>query len=107
MQLIAQPRSHDQRTPLLADNGLIDWPDIRFRAYCFHRYRLNKGIYNTIDQWLYDHGWESIHRRRKMLILFLESGGSRETSEEGMFFSFGKGNLIPQLEAFVKSVGST
>jgi riboflavin kinase len=81
--------------------GVYEWPDLAFHHYCLQMYRLNRGIYNTIDQWLYDNGYPEIKRRRKMIIRFLDLMTLRQAEEGRKFLSFGKGNLIVELTEFV------
>jgi len=81
-------------------------PDIRFCQYCFEKYRLNRGVYNTIDTWLYDHGYRNVTVRRELALAFLEFHHRTEPLEEGMkFYKFGKGNLVERLAAFVRHSG--
>ncbi|MDF2669187.1 MAG: RNA-binding protein [Paenibacillus sp.] len=74
-------------------------PDYKFVTYCFEQFGLNKGIYNTIDDWLYEYGFLHIVERRRIIIAFLQSlqgGHSRNT-----FLKFGKGGLTKQLYDFI------
>lgn len=79
---------------------LFEWPDLAFHHYCLQMYRLNRGTYNTIDQWLFDNGYPEIKRRRKMIIVFLERMVKMQAEEGRKFLSFGKGNLIVELSHF-------
>lgn len=48
----------------------LNLPDLQFFNWCHSQFRVNKGIYNTIDQWFYDEGIENIHPRRVHVIAF-------------------------------------
>jgi len=86
----------------LTDADLVHLPDIQFVTYCFQAFGLNRGIYNTIDQWLYDSGYRDVLERRKATVSFLsllsEKGG-RERS--GSLLRFGKGGVTKQLYDFI------
>ena len=82
------------------NSSLYEWPDLAFHHYCLHMYRLNRGTYNTIDQWLYDNGYPEIKSRRKMIIRFLDLMAQSQADEGRKFLSFGKGNLIVELSQF-------
>jgi riboflavin kinase len=83
--------------------SLYEWPDLAFHHYCLQTFRLNRGSYNTIDQWLFDNGYPEIRRRRKLIIQFLELMQQSPTAEERKFLSFGKGKLIVELSQFAAS----
>lgn len=51
---------------------IIHLPDLQFVRYCEKKYKVNRGIYNTIDSWLYGKGLYNIEVRRKVIIQFLE-----------------------------------
>ncbi|OMF23440.1 hypothetical protein BK133_24430 [Paenibacillus sp. FSL H8-0548] len=82
------------------NSSLYEWPDLAFHHYCLQMYQLNKGIYNTIDQWLYDNGYPEIKRRRRMIIQFLDTMQQSRSEERRKFLSFGKGNLVVELSQF-------
>lgn len=82
------------------NSSLYEWPDLAFHHYCLQVYRLNRGTYNTIDQWLFDNGYPEIKRRRKMIIRFLDLMAQSQADEGRKFLSFGKGNLIVELSQF-------
>ncbi|OBZ13958.1 hypothetical protein A7975_12075 [Bacillus sp. FJAT-26390] len=84
---------------------VYEWPDLAFHHYCLQMYQLNRGVYNTIDQWLYDNGYPEIKRRRKMIIRFLDLMAKKQAEEGRKFLSFGKGNLIVELSEFVAEHG--
>ncbi|OME80724.1 hypothetical protein BK120_18780 [Paenibacillus sp. FSL A5-0031] len=81
-------------------SSLYEWPDLAFHHYCLQMYRLNRGVYNTIDQWLYDNGYAGIKGRRKMIIQFLDHMIKLQAEEGHKYLSFGKGNLVAQLSQF-------
>lgn len=83
-----------------ANSTLYEWPDLAFHHYCLQVYQLNRGIYNTIDQWLFDNGYPEIRRRRKLIVAFLDQAAQPEPAGKRKFLSFGKGNLIVELSRF-------
>ncbi|MFY4775822.1 hypothetical protein [Metabacillus sp. RGM 3146] len=81
----------------------LHFPDLKFQQYCKEKYGVNRGIYNTIEEWLYSRGAYEILKRRKWLLLFLEFAKSRQQNEQALqLFKIGKGELIPSLEVFYK-----
>jgi len=85
----------------------IHLPDIRFSRYCLEKFRLNRGVYNTIDMWLYDYGFREVAERRKLALAFLEFHYRKEPTDEGAaFYKFGRGNLVERLTAFVQTAVS-
>ncbi len=81
----------------------VHLPDIRFSQYCLATYRLNRGVYNAIDMWLYDNGYRSVEERRMLTLAFLDASRRSEPMAEGAkFYTFGKGNLVERLAQFVQ-----
>ena len=74
-------------------------PDNRFVSYCFERYGLNRGVYNTIDDWFYRHGVTSITERREFIIIFLVSLQEGRATYGPL--KFGKGVLTKRLLDFM------
>ncbi|MED4600773.1 RNA-binding protein [Paenibacillus validus] len=77
-------------------------PDFQFVTYCFEQYGLNRGIYNTVDEWLYRFGIRDIVARRQTIVDFLTSLQGEDRSK-GVYLKFGKGGLTKQLSEFVVS----
>ncbi|WP_159883694.1 RNA-binding protein [Paenibacillus puerhi] len=78
----------------------VQLPDIQFVTYCFEHYGLNRGIYNTVDEWLYEFGIRDIINRRRLIVEFLESLQGTERTR-GTYLKFGKGGLTKQLSDFI------
>ncbi|WP_209123570.1 hypothetical protein [Alkalihalobacillus sp. BA299] len=78
------------------ENNRINDPDLTFVNYCIEKYKINRGVYNTIDTWFFNNGERNILRRRKMIILFLSS----LYLPQKRFMSFGKGGLTEKLNYF-------
>lgn len=77
--------------------------DVEFARYLIERFGLNRGVYNTIDAWLYEQGFRDIVRRRRYIIDFLqsivESAPYASAGREGIGIKFGKGQLIAALRS--------
>lgn len=73
----------------------LQWPDLQFINWCSSQYGINRGIYNTIDAWMYEYGILELKERRKMMILFLQQACQRDEDK------FGKGGLARNLEQFI------
>ncbi|MFC5541876.1 MAG: hypothetical protein C0P75_005120 [Bacilli bacterium] len=76
-------------------NELLHLPDLQFSQYCEQQFSVNKGIYNTIDQWFYRKGIINILARREKILLFMLYSCS--TKEK---VKFGPGGLTKALEDF-------
>lgn len=91
-------------SPTITSAELQHLPDILFVSYCFEAFGLNRGIYNTIDQWLYDFGCAHIVHRRHIILAFLEEMQSKfGRDNNGTILRFGKGGLTKQLYDFISS----
>ncbi|EGQ26487.1 hypothetical protein ABZ756_10170 [Mammaliicoccus sciuri] len=79
----------------------IHLPDIAFVRLCNDRFGVNKGLYNTIDTFFYDRGFEEILERRKNVLVFLEyikrTSGTKEQRVK-----FGSGGLSLKIEEYLK-----
>lgn len=76
-------------------NELLHLPDLKFSQYCEEHFSVNKGIYNTIDQWFYRKGITDILERREKIILFIIDNCSNKGKVK-----FGPGGLKKALEDF-------
>jgi len=77
------------------EQAQLQWPDLQFINWCRRHYAINRGIYNTIDAWLYEYGILELKERRKVMILFLQQAGQKDGDK------FGKGGLARNLEQFI------
>lgn len=75
---------------------LFHLPDLQFVQFCERKFSLNKGIYNTIDNWFYKMGITNILDRRKMILQFMVINCSNKTKVK-----FGPGGLTKKLENFL------
>ena len=74
---------------------LIHLPDLQFAQFCEQHFSVNKGIYNTIDDWFYKKGIVNLlERRRKIFQFMLFSCSNKEKVK------FGPGGLAKALEDF-------
>lgn len=87
----------------IAEDEMLQLPDYRFVIYCFEQFGLNRGIYNTIDEWLYDQGYVNIIERRRELVRFLSAVQAGGRKQGDRFLKFGKGGLMKRLGEFVEA----
>ena len=89
----------------LKQSRYLNLPDLQFFLWCQHHYKLNRGVYNTIDAWLYDYGIISIIHRRIYIVAFLnfvkENGHNQEAHK---FIRFGNGGLGKKLHQFMSGI---
>ena len=84
-----------------SQNEYLNLPDLQFYKWCNDQYGVNRGVFNTIDNWFFENGIINIQHRRIYLLAFLD-----HTLEEGMkqehdkFIRFGNGGLTRQLQKF-------
>lgn len=74
---------------------VLNVPDLAFVRYCQENYGVNRGVYNTIEQWFYERGINKVQDRRAIVLLFLKQ---LKTSNEKC--SFGAGGLKQHLQLF-------
>lgn len=82
----------------------VHYSDLYFVNYCFEKYGINRGIYNTIDSWFYEQGMDNILERRKNTILFLEYI-QKDRYENKPRVKFGSGGLKVKLNNFLYPKG--
>jgi hypothetical protein len=85
----------------LENSDYLNLPDLQFLLWCQQKYKVNKGIYNTIDCWFYEYGIVNIHHRRIYILAFLEFV-KNEGTEHNKYIQFGKGGLTRKLYQFIK-----
>ena len=80
----------------------LNLPDLQFLKWCHRQFGLNRGVFNTIDNWFYENGIVSVYYRRILLLEFLEfslEDGLRQ--DESKFIKFGHGGLSTKLNEFM------
>lgn len=75
---------------------IINKTDLHFLRYCQGQYGINRGVYNTIEQWFYNKRVYNIESRRQYILNFLKYVfGNKKGSGK-----FGKEGLTSNLEQF-------
>ena len=80
---------------------LIHLPDLLFAQWCDEKFGINRGVYNTIDSWLYQKGILEITKRRVYTLNFLQSLNPH--SDKKAKCKFGHGGLSNSLDNFWKA----
>ena len=80
------------------DVAVVNLPDLHFSRWCNEQFSINRGVYNIIDERLYEAGFQKIQERRIELIHFLQN--VIQQSEQQRYFKFGPGNLTKALQQF-------
>ncbi|MBP1914413.1 hypothetical protein [Lederbergia galactosidilytica] len=75
---------------------VINKTDLHFFRYCQDLYGINRGVYNTIEQWFYNKDILNIVDRRKYILCFLEFVYGNEKGDG----KFGKEGLVNKLKRF-------
>ena len=86
----------------MINNRLFNSPDLYFSQWCYEQYHINRGVYNTVEQWFYTNGIEEITERRKKIVQFF-SWIQHEYEQEKI--KFGQGKLMMHLHLFSKQAG--
>ncbi|HZG70862.1 MAG TPA: hypothetical protein VEY51_04920 [Chondromyces sp.] len=81
---------------------VIHLPDLLFIQFCSNQFGINRGVYNTIDKWLYENGERNIIDRRKRIYHFLDYCLKNGLSNDGKI-KFGHGNLSNKLTEYLES----
>jgi riboflavin kinase len=81
----------------------LNLPDLKFFIWCNQLYGINRGVYNTIDQWLFENGMISIYHRRIQLLAFLNYIQDRSDIKDNnhKYIRFGHGGLTSRLREFM------
>ncbi|MEI3614283.1 hypothetical protein [Pseudogracilibacillus sp. SO30301A] len=78
------------------DCDLIHSTDLSFHKFIYQEFGINRGVYNTIDQWFFDQGCINVIHRRTEIIHFLHfASRAFEKSENKLVF--GSGRLVTYL----------
>lgn len=86
----------------------LNLPDLEFFIWCNKQYRLNRGIYNVIDQWFYEYGVINVQYRRIQLLAFLEFMKDELLGQDQTkFIRFGHGGLRKKLNEFIQDNGKS
>ncbi|AZB41918.1 hypothetical protein CEF21_06135 [Bacillus sp. FJAT-42376] len=80
----------------------VNSPDLVFQQYCKEVFGVNRGIYNTIDEWFFQAGAVSVLKRRRLILDFLQDLSEPNPGEKAALLKVGKGGLAPALLAFWK-----
>ena len=81
----------------------LNLPELQFFHWCQQQYRINKGVYNTIESWFFQKGIVSILNRRIYILAFLNfvmKTGQHDTQKK--YLRFGNGGLTKALQHFMK-----
>lgn len=79
--------------------SVIHLPDLEFARYCADKYGVNRGIYNTIDKWFSEKGYNDIVKRRRKILYFLEWVTAYITDD--LKLKFGNKGLSEQMERYL------
>ena len=80
----------------------LNLPDLHFFLSCQNKYKINKGVYNTIDNWFYEHGIVPIINRRIHILAFLDYVNQKKDSISHKYVRFGNGGLTRTLNEFTE-----
>ncbi|MTH55711.1 hypothetical protein GKZ89_20150 [Bacillus mangrovi] len=78
----------------------VNSPDLVFQQYCKEVYGVNRGVYNTIDEWFFQAGAVSVPERRQLIVDFLNDLSKAAAGGEAVPLKVGKGGLVPALHTF-------
>ena len=81
----------------LNEKNLFHIPDLDFSRYCKNEYHVNRGIYNTVDEWFFKQGLTRIVERRKTIIDFFDY---IKTIQNSSRVTIGNGGLTKKLIQF-------
>lgn len=83
------------------DKKLIHKTDLSFQKIIDQQFGINRGIYNTIDHWFFEHGYTNIVQRRSEIIKFLRYI-SRTLKRSNGKLRIGSGRLVFFLSEYMK-----
>ncbi len=79
---------------------MIHLPDLSFIRLCNEDYGINRGLYNTIDMFFYERGFERIIDRRKNILYFLDHI-QKGADVEKKRAKFGSGGLKIKIDEYL------
>ncbi|MEC2074553.1 hypothetical protein [Metabacillus fastidiosus] len=88
----------------IINSKYLNLPDIAFFKWCSERFSINKGVFNTIDNWFYYEGIEEIILRRLYILAFLDFVQTTLGNQGLKFIRFGHGGLTKRLNEFLASI---
>lgn len=86
---------------------IIHLPDLKFIQLCNEEFGINRGIYNTIDIWLFNTGTTDILARRTKIYDFLKEHQETHYDERKGKVKFGTGNLSRLLKEYSEEKNSS
>lgn len=90
-----------------AQSEYLHFPEVRFFQWCNEKYKINKGIYHTIDEWFYTNGINNIISRRIHVIAYLEYLLTQDQFQtDSKYVKFGNGGLVKSLNEFLAETNS-
>jgi riboflavin kinase len=72
----------------------LNMPDILFSRFCEEEYKVNRGVYNTIEQRLYNQGVHNIIQRREVILSFFLFIRTNQNSDGKIKFGHGINRTI-------------
>jgi riboflavin kinase len=93
----------DEKWDSLQQNEYLNLPDLQFFLWCHQNFKLNRGVYNTIDTWFYNYGVNHIIHRRMFILSFLNFvNESSQDQGNQKFLRFGNGGLTSKLHQYME-----
>ena len=83
----------------------LNLPELSFFHKCNEQYSINRGVYNTIDNWFFEYGIIHVVYRRIYILAFLDyvSKTNKNKLHSSKYIRFGHGGLTSALNSFVTS----
>lgn len=85
---------------LKTKNIKINYTDHAFQKFVENKFGVNRGLYNTIDQWFFNNGIENILERRQQVLQFLTFVSSDTAYKRNSKLKFGNGGLKTKLTEY-------
>ncbi|OIK13076.1 hypothetical protein BIV60_14815 [Bacillus sp. MUM 116] len=83
----------------------LNLPDLQFFIWCNQKYKVNRGVYNTIDHWFYEYGIVNIQYRRIQVLAFLDFFKDKVFEQDKQkYIRFGHGGLAKSLNEFINDL---
>lgn len=76
----------------------LHMPDLLFVRFCEEEYKVNRGVYNTVEKWFYDQEVHNILQRREAILSFFLFVRTCQKSDGKI--KFGHGGLTQLLKKF-------
>ncbi|WP_240417245.1 hypothetical protein [Paenibacillus periandrae] len=81
-----------------------DLPNLLFQQHCLEHYGINRGVFNTIELYMFNQGKVDIVQRRETMLDFFQFSLNKAGIRTGIStLKFGHGGLVDALNSYFQT----